>query len=320
MRVEDMRLDHGVLRGTGREARNGLLDPVLYARINGAGARIVAVDPPIALPEGGCAFRFALPIQPADLTESGLSIALMLVGQDAPVGSFVWTRSGIGDAERRLAELEGRIRQIEEESAAAQQTLQATLQRQLALQQDRIDAFVAAAATLLLDRLAAVPGREPDALRALLETAGPVRAGDPVLDLTARQLELPPEALQFGTGWHREEAYPDGSFRWMGAHGLLLNPAPERPVASVTLDICHLYRAAAPALTAQFDEAAAEIAASARGDGAFAVRLIPPAGPQPLRLLRIASLIGGSPAEDGVSGDRRQLSFAVSRVVFEYAD
>src|SRR3954471_20910995 len=76
MHVEDMRLDHGVLRGTGREARNGLLDPVLYARINGAGARIVDVEPTIALPEGGCPFRFALPIQPADLTESGLSVAL----------------------------------------------------------------------------------------------------------------------------------------------------------------------------------------------------------------------------------------------------
>ena len=320
MRVEDMRLDHGVLRGTGREARNGLLDPVLYARINGAGARMVTVDPPIALPEGGCAFRFALPIQPADLTESGLSVALMLVGQDAPVGSFVWTRSGIGDAERRLIELEGRLRQMEEESAAAQQTLQVTLQRQLVLQQERIDAFVAAAATLLLDRLATVPGRAPDALRALLETAGPVRAGDPVLDLTARRLEVPPEAALFGTGWHREETYPDGSFRWMGPHSLLLNPAPERPLASVTLDICHLYRAAAPALTAQFDDAIAEIAVSAQGNGAFTVRLSHPAGLQPLRLLRLASMTGGSPAEDGDSGDRRQLSFAVSRVVFEYAD
>ncbi|WP_431269494.1 hypothetical protein [Dankookia sp. P2] len=147
MRIEDLRLDHGVLRGTGREARNGLLDPVLYARINGAGARIVAADPPIALPEGGCAFRFAMPILPADLTEAGLSVTLMLVGQDAPAGSFAWGRSGVGEAERRLAELEGRIRQMEDEAAAAQQALQATLQRQLALQQERIDAFVVAAAT-----------------------------------------------------------------------------------------------------------------------------------------------------------------------------
>lgn len=320
MRIEDLRLDHGVLRGTGREARNGLLDPVLFARINGSGARIVSVDPPIALPEGGCAFRFALPILPADLTESGLSVALMLVGQEAPVGSFVWRRGDPGEAERRLAELEGRIRQMEEDAAAAQQMLQATLQRQLALQQERIDAFIAAAATLLLDRLAVVPGREPDALRSLLDSAGPIRAGDPLLDLTARQLELPPDAAQFGRGWHREESYPSGSFRWMGPRGLLLNPAPERLVAGVTLDICHLYRADAPALTAELDAVAAEVAVRDLGGGAFAVRLTHPDGPQPLRLLRLASLTGGSPAEDGASGDRRNLSFAVSRVVFDYTN
>lgn len=320
IRIEDLRLDHGVLRGTGREMRNGLLEPVLYARINGAGARIVTVDPPIALPEGGCAFRFALPILPADLTESGLSIVLMLIGQEAPVGSFVWTRSGPDAAEHRLAELEGRLRQMEEQAAAAQQMLQASLRQQLTLQQERIDAFIAAAATLLLDRLATVPGREPDALRALLEGAGPVGAGDPVLDLTARRLEVPPDAALFGIGWYWAESYPSGSFRWMGPHGLLLNPAPERLVASITLDICHLYRAEAPALTAQLDEAAAEIAVSAQEHGAFAVRLTHPAGPQPVRLLRLTSLTGGSPAEDGASGDRRNLSFAVSRIVFNYAD
>lgn len=320
LRVEDLRLDHGVLRGTGREPRNGLLDPVLYARINGSGARIVGIDPPVALPEGGCAFRFALPIQPADLTESGLSIVLMLAGQDAPIGSFAWGRTGAEATDRRLAELEGRLRQMEEEAAAAQQSLQATLQRHLSLQQDRIDAFIAAAATLLLDRLATVPGREPDALRALLETAGPVRAGDPVLDLTARQLEVPPDAALFGTGWHADETYPSGSFRWMGAHGLLLNPAPGRPVAGVTLEICHIYRADAPALSALFDRAAATVAVAARGDGAFAVRLTHPDGPQPLRLLHLDSMTGGRPAEHDAGGDRRYLSFAVSRVVFDYAD
>ncbi|TDH64022.1 hypothetical protein E2C06_04170 [Dankookia rubra] len=319
LRIEDLRLDHGVLRGTGREARNGLLDPVLYARINGSGARIVGTEPPIALPEGGCAFRLSVPILPTDLTESGLSVTLMLVGQDAPAASIAWGRSGIGEAERRLIELEGRIRQMEDEAAASQQALQATLQRQLALQQDRIDAFIAAASTLLLDRLAAAPGREPDALRALLETAGPAQAGDPVLDVAARRLAVPPEAALFGTGWHREEIYPSGSFRWMGPRGLLLNPAPDRAVASVTLDICHLYRASLPSVTAQMDAAAAEVTVAEAGGG-FTVRLTHPEGPQPLRLLRLASLTGGSPAEDGAGSDRRQLSFAVSRVVFEYAD
>jgi hypothetical protein len=39
-----------------------------------------------------------------------------------------------------------------------------------------------------------------------------------------------------------------------------------------------------------------------------------------VRLARLASLTGGSPAEDGASTDRRVLSFAVSRVLFDYAD
>ncbi|MFZ4408775.1 MAG: hypothetical protein ACOYOH_15640 [Paracraurococcus sp.] len=320
VRIDDLRLDHGVLRGTGHEARNGLLEPVLYARINGAGARIVTVDPPIGRPEGGCAFRFALPILPADLTEAGLSIALLMVGQDAPIGHFAWTRGGAGEAERRVAELEGRLRQMEEEAAAAQQNLLATLRTQLTLQQERIDSFIAAAATLLLDRLATVPGRETDALHTLLADAGPVRAGDPLLDLKARQLEVPPDAGLFGSGWHRDEVYPSGAFRWMGPRGLLLNPAPGRSVASVTLDICHLYRASAPSVTAQFDDTEAAVTVSPQGGEAFTVRLVHPNGPHPLRLLRLASRTGGSPAEDGASGDRRSLSFAVSRVVFDYAD
>ena len=41
--VESLRLDHGVLRGVATEGANGLLEPVLYARINGATARAVAV-------------------------------------------------------------------------------------------------------------------------------------------------------------------------------------------------------------------------------------------------------------------------------------
>lgn len=320
VRVEDLRMDHGVLRGTGREARNGLIEPVLFARINGAGARIATVEPPIALPEGGCAFRFALPIQPGDLGEAGLSVDLHLIGQDAPIGRYTWTRSGVGEAERRLVDMEGRLRQLEEESAAAQQTLQATFRRQLELQQERIDAFIAAAATLLLDRLAVAPGQEQDALRDLLAAAGPVRAGQPALDITARQLLVMPEDGVFGAGWHREEIYPTGAFRWMSPRGLLLNPAPERPLAGIRLEICHLYKADAPALSVQFDDAPGDLRVSSDGQGGFTALITPPGGPRPARVLRLASLTGGSPAEDGASPDRRLLSFAISRIVFDYAD
>ncbi|MDO9706830.1 hypothetical protein [Paracraurococcus lichenis] len=319
VQVEDLRLEHGVLRGTGREARNGLLEPVLFARINGSAARMVTAEPPVGLPEGGCAFRFSLPIRPADLQDTGLSVELYLIGRDAPIASFGWTRAGAGEAERRLAELESRLRQLEEEALAQQQSLQATLRRQLDIQQERIDAFIAAAATLLLDRLAAAPGSEPEALRSLLATGAPAHAGQPVFDRTAPQLTVLPEDGLFGAGWHTEESYPSGSFRWMSLRGLLLNPAPERPLAAVTLQVCHLYNVEAPALSAMLDDAPAEAEVSADGYGGFTLRLRPAEGPRPVRLVRLESLTGGSPAEDGESTDRRVLSFAVSCVVFDYA-
>ncbi|WP_128079997.1 hypothetical protein [Roseicella frigidaeris] len=319
IRIEDLRLDHGVLRGTAREPRNGLLEPVLYARINGSGARMVGTEPPIGLPEGGCAFRFALPIHPADLTESGLSVTLLLVGQEAPVGSFAWARQEAGPAERRLVELEGRLRQLEEETAAAQQGLQAAMERRLALQQERIDAFIAAASTLLFDRLAGAPASGEDALRSLLADSGAVAAGDPLLDRLARRVELPLDSGLFGAGWHREEVYPHGAFRWMGPRSLLLNPVGDRDLVAVTLEISALYRAAAPAITAALDEAAAEVAVTPCGPDGFVLRLAPPGGPRPVRLLRLDSQTGGCPAEEGESGDRRLLAAAVSRIVFEYA-
>lgn len=319
IQVEDLRLDHGVLRGTAREARNGLLDPVVYARVNGAGLRMAVVEPPAGLPEGGCAFRFSLPIEAADLTEWGLSVQLYLAGQEAPIAGWSWTR-GVGEAERRVAEFEGRLRQLEEEVAAGQQALQAAMQRQVALQQDRIDAFIAAASTLMLDRLAAAPGGGPDALRSLMEAAAPAADAAPDAALAGRQLRLGPEDGLFGTGWHGAEVDPGGAFRWMAGRGLLLNPAPDRPLAEVTLRLCHLYRAAEPALTALLDETPAEVAAVPLEGGGHLVRLRPAGGPRPVRLLRLASLTGGNPAEDGVSADRRRLSFAVSAVTFDYAD
>jgi hypothetical protein len=51
----------------------------------------------------------------------------------------------------------------------------------------------------------------------------------------------------------------------------------------------------------------------------FTLRITPPDGAMPCRLLRLQALTGGSPAEDGVSGDARVLSVAVSGVGFEYA-
>ena len=85
------------------------------------------VEPPIALPEGGCAFRFALPIHPADLTEAGLSVV-----HDAGRPGCSGRQLRLDPQRHRRGRApaggvgEGGIRQMEEEAAAAQQNLQAT--------------------------------------------------------------------------------------------------------------------------------------------------------------------------------------------------
>ena len=94
--VEALRLDHGVLRGVATERANGLLEPVLYARVNDAAARAVAVEAPAPLAEGGCVFRFAVPLQPSDLVEAGLAVSVHMVGLEAPIA----LRPGAGDRRR----------------------------------------------------------------------------------------------------------------------------------------------------------------------------------------------------------------------------
>jgi hypothetical protein len=106
----------------------------------------------------------------------------------------------------------------------------------------------------------------------------------------------------------------------MSGRGLLLNPALDRPLTGVTLEICHLYRTRAPSLTAMLDDAAADVAVTDCGHGTYSVHLALPGEPRAVRLLRLSSIAASSPFEDGVSPDRRVLSLAVSGVVFHYAD
>ena len=78
-------------------------------------------------------------------------------------------------------------------------------------------------------------------------------------------------------------------------------------------------RRPAPALEASFDTLPCLTAVEHRGPHHFTLRITPPGGPAPCRLLRLQALTGGSPAEDGVSGDDRVLSVAVTGVTFDYA-
>ncbi|MBL6456851.1 hypothetical protein JMJ55_16050 [Belnapia sp. T6] len=312
--LEDLRLEHGLLRGTGIERANGLLQPALHATINRDTLRAVQVETPVPLAEGGCAFRFALPLEPADLTGQGLSVTLHAAGNPAVLARFAWGPA-LPDA-ARLAELEMRLQRLEQAGDAALLAGQAVLDRQLRRQQERIDAFIEAAASLLLDRLA---GDEPPAaaLRRLVAATAPAEE-EVEAAVEGDHVTLTPRDAAFDLGWHGPEEDAGGGFRWMTMEGLLRNPAPLRPVAAVTLEVVHLYGAPAPALEARFDAAPCLIALERRGPHHFAVRITPPGGPAPCRMLRLRALAGGCPAEDGVSGDDRALSVAIASAGFDY--
>lgn len=315
--LEDLRLDHGMLRGTGIERRNGLLRPVLHAIVNGILARAVQVEAPVPLAEGGCAFRFALALEATDLTGGGLSIALHAPGLEAPLARFTWGPALPG--QDGLAAMEARLLRLEQAGETALATLQASLDRRLEQQQDRIDAFIDAAASLLLDRLNP-PEDSAAAFRALIATATSPAPGLPEAPVLGAQAVVTPRDAGFDLGWHGVEEDATGDFRWMTLQGLLRNPAPLRPIASVLVEVAHLYGAPRPVLDAEFDATPCLVAVEPQGAHRYRLRITPPGGPVICRLLRLQSLAGGSPAEDGVSGDTRVLSMAVTCVVFDYAD
>jgi hypothetical protein len=334
LEVEEMRLEHGILRGTARDRVNGLLEPVMYARINGNGARGVAVEAPAPLPEGGCAFRFALALalEPGDLNETGLSVALHLVGLQAPVARFAYARVGLEGPAPQVAELEARVARLEAAAAASARQVGEEMRRLMALQQERTDALIEAAACLLLDRLAAeaaAPGlgegaADPRvaALRRLIAEAADAAAPPPAEPLrVGRRAEIPPAAGNLAIGWHEPEEDAEGPFRWMGDAALVVNPEPHRSVVAATLVVRHLFGAAEPGLRGAFDGTPAAVGVALGEDGRFRVRLEPEGGrPVACQGLRLEAPQAGVPLRDGASPDPRLLSVAVLGIAFEYAE
>lgn len=324
--IEGLRLDQGRLHGLAIERVNGLLDPVMYARINTAGARGVTTEAPWPLPEGGCAFRFALALEPGDLNESGLVVDLHLVGIEAPIARFAWTRTGPEGPGAEVAALAARVARLEQEAAATAAALRDQVRQQAALLAERTDAFLEAAGALLLDRLAgtasAPAAAEAEALAALRRLVGEAAAAPPpdAALLLGSRAEIPPAAGNLAIGWHQPEQDETGPFRWMGDAALVVNPEPHRRVAAVTLGIRHLYGMEAPRLAAAFDAVPARVTTERGGEGGFILRLEPEGGAAvPCQGLRLTSAHAGVPLRDGRNPDQRLLSVAVSRVVFDYA-
>jgi hypothetical protein len=331
--VENLALDNGLLRGTLVNRVNGIAAPTLFARINRVVVRQVTVEQARPLDECGSARRFGVPVRIADLTDTGLSVELYVVGIDGPVSTFGYLRTDITAIERSLIETEERIRQMQQSATLHFASVSADFQRRLARQQERLDSFAEYASSLLFDNLLAGTrgsgSLEPDALadpaarsgfRRLLRVPDE-RTPDsdivPAQHLTWAEVALASDGFVFG--WYDLENDKAETFRWMGPVGILLNPQPSRPVARVEVTIGQVYGAFEPALGGCLDGEDAMVDILSVQDG-FLARFALDKSKDPLliRALRIESSVIGCPAQDYDGEDERMLSVAVTKVVFHY--
>jgi hypothetical protein len=243
-----------------------------------------------------------------------------MVGLEGPLARFVLAPATAGaDAAARMAEMEGRLRRLEDAMASGLQAMEHALKRRVDAQGERVDAFIEATASLLLDRVArGAEADAPAALRALVGSAAPGAEAAPLR--LGDQVELPPDSGHLGFGWHAPERDAAGAFRWMADRALVVSPEPHRLLAGVTLEVGHLYGASEPALRASFDALPCGVAVERDGAHRFRVRVSPPEGAAPCRTLTLEALASGSPARDGASSDSRLLSVAVYGLLFDYAE
>lgn len=312
--VDALRLEAGVVRGLVRNRVNGAVRPVLYARLNGSGARGVVVGAASALGEGGASWPLALALEPGDLTEAGLTVTLHAAADAQPLAQLAWARvAAPGAGEFTL--LAERVARLERGAVDAEARLLEAVQRRIAWQGERVDAFVEATAALLLDRVA---GDAPAALRALIADAVKEPEVVAVPRSSGRTVAL--DSGHLALGWHALEVGPDGvPFRWMAESALIVNPEAHRAVAAVTLGVRHVYPATAPAAAAAFDARPVAVAVT-RGAGEDLLRLVPPGPPGECRTVRIDALTSGVPAEHDGGTDARRLSLGVAWVAFDYAE
>jgi hypothetical protein len=342
VKVEQFDFNQGMLRGFAINRINGLRSPVMFVRINGLFTRQVAVDRPRLLDEGGCSFSFAVQLYLTDFGSSGFHADLYVVGQEAPVASFQYVRAESGALTRQMLELEGKLAQVQQMASLQIANLGADFRQQVAAQQQRVDAFIDYASCLLFDQVASdailgagEPALEPDPemsrkiadFRALIASA--TQEADAAVPEAGggnapRGLRLSVRSNRLNFGWYDAETDAHGDFRWMGQSGMVLNPAPNRPLQGFTIQLRHLFKADKPMLRLFLDsrEVEAVIVPGSAPNVACVTATLPPdeLPREGFQTLRIDSFIAGRPADEENGGaDQRLLSIAVSEIVFNYA-
>jgi len=221
-------------------------------------------------------------------------------------------------------------------------TLGADFRRQVAAQQQRVDAFIDYASCLLFDQVAsdAILGAEDPALepdpemsqkianfRALIASATQEADGSEAAgsggNNTPRGLRLTARSSRFSFGWYDAETDAQGDFRWMGQSGMVLNPAPNRMLQEVIIELRHLFKTEKPMLRLFLDTQEVEVVALP-GKSPNVARVTVALSPDEMlrggfQTLRIESFIAGRPADEENGGnDQRLLSVAVSEIMFNY--
>lgn len=321
--IQTIAIDNGMIRGVVVNRVNGLLRPQMFARINGLVPRMITVEQPRLLDDGGASFQFSAQLLPADLGENGLTAEIFLLGQDTPLTSITFRRADVDDITKRIVKFDSRLSQVAQSNDFRFKTMNQDLQARLNTMQQRIDAFIEYAASFMFDRIAAttvptLPGETPlpPELRAKVDAflasvggnAAPAEAAPGII-------HVPLESQGFSFGWSAIEEENGTRLRRMQGNAVVFNPEPERPVAEIRMILTTAEGAPQPSLRAAFDSAPAafSIERGKRKGGRWRARIMPPEGARPVpctALSLVNMLSAGARRKDGV--------VAVSELSFIY--
>lgn len=329
--VQNVEIAQGMIRGLVINRVNGLLRPQMFARINGVVPRVITVEQPRLLDDGGASFQFSAQLHPADLGENGLTAEIFLLGQDRPLTSIAFRRADVDDLSKRIVEFEARLAQMSQSTTFRLKTANHEVKQRLDMMQQRIDSFIEYAASFMFDRIAATevktlpdaPPLSPEHRKKVDAFLAIVRDGDSPDAAPQRSGEMtataPLDAALFSFGWRDVEQDNGVPVRWMTDNAVVFNPQADRTVAEVRIAFSTAGGLNQPAFRASFDGAPATCAIerSKKKGNSWRLRLTPVSGESAnCRALSLANL---APAPASDPQRKSPGAIAVTELTFVYA-
>jgi hypothetical protein len=330
--IQNVVIDQGMIRGVVVNRVNGLLRPQMFARINGVIPRVIAVDQPRLLDDGGASFQFSAQLTPADLGENGLTAEIFLLGQDTPLTSISYRRADIDDLTKRIVEFEARLAQVSQSTTLRFNSMNNELKQSLDVMRQRIDAFIEYAASFMFDRIAttevpALPDAAPlsPELRKKVDSfLATVNDAESIQERRGKRADptvtVPLRSSLFSFGWLDVEEDNGVPYRRMSDIAVVLNPHPDRPIANVQMTLVGPDGSGQPSLRAAFDGAPAvcTVERGKRKSGGCRILIAPAEEGQPKtsRALSLANMLTSGSVRDA----RPKLGLvAISELTFAYS-